>query len=39
MKNLEKIFLLIGIVAGVLVSTKIIIELYDTKVKKYINVY
>jgi len=38
MKSLVKIFLLIGIVLGALVSTKIILEIYDTKVKKYIDV-
>ena len=38
MKNLFRFFLLTGILVGGLISAKIIIELYETKVKKYIDV-
>ncbi len=38
MKNLVKFFLIASIFLSALVSVKIILELYETRVKKYINV-
>lgn len=38
MKGLVKAFLITGIVVCALVSAKILVEFFDTKVKRYINV-
>lgn len=38
MKNLVKIFLATGILVGCLFSAKLIIELYESKKKTYIDV-
>ena len=38
MKHLTKIFMITSIVVGALVSAKIIVEFYEARTKRYINV-